>query len=246
MDTARIISIIIAILSAFWLWTDQGYEPLIVCLASISTIAGISFISNKKIRYKYTNGNISSHQKKDELIIKFKDDIELYEYITERITKAKTILDLTFGSGDSHVNVASRDAFLKYRKAIEKTCKEKENLSYHEIMSFPPRDHFEWIEPLINSKLYNYRLHCYIFNEKIDITPVGFMIIDSSELILVLYNSSSYTLSINAHRLLIKHPDIVNLFAEYFNSIWIEAIPLLEGKRVNIEILKKIQQACNK
>jgi len=58
MYTAKLISIIIAILSAFWLWTDQGYEPLIVCLASISTLASISIISNKKCE---SNGSIDNN-----------------------------------------------------------------------------------------------------------------------------------------------------------------------------------------
>jgi hypothetical protein len=43
MNIVNIITVIIAVLSAFWLWTDQSYEPLIVCLGSISTLAGFSF-----------------------------------------------------------------------------------------------------------------------------------------------------------------------------------------------------------
>jgi len=45
LQIAHFITVIITILSAFWLWADHGYEPLIVCLGSISALAGFSFIS---------------------------------------------------------------------------------------------------------------------------------------------------------------------------------------------------------
>jgi hypothetical protein len=167
---------------------------------------------------------------------------ELFRYFARRIRDArKSVDDLTWGPVDmSYGTPASAGAFRRYLEEIPKVCKKK-NFVYREVMTFPNEGRLNRAAKMIDRNLPCYHIKYYDLPVKGMPPFFQFLVIDAEEVIFAFYRYPQQPNAGGMH-LSVKHPDIVKVFQDYYNSIWLGAIELKEGGRVNraeIDMLRK-------
>lgn len=172
-------------------------------------------------------------------IQRFSDSKSIYEYVIKRMKEAKTSIDdLTWGKSEPEKTIAEQKAFEKYLDTISTVCSKK-NIIYREVMSFPPPQHLKRAEQMLSKNLYSYHLRYYNFGTE-EIPPLlSFMVLDSEEVILAGYRST-FLPSEREVRIAIKHPEIVTLFQDYYDTIWHAAKVLKEGNNINHSLLEEL------
>jgi len=166
----------------------------------------------------------------------FDNTQKLYEYVVKRMHEAKrTIDDTTWGSVERTKTPAARKAHEKYVEAVSAVCT-KRSVVYREVMSFPPIEHLDRAEAVLAKNLYGYHLGYYIYAQETLPPLFSFMIVDSEEVIIGFYRAP-YLPSERELRLAIKHPKIVALFQDYFDTIWYGAKKLKEGDKTDYTML---------
>ncbi|NIS83169.1 MAG: hypothetical protein GTO14_23875 [Anaerolineales bacterium] len=172
---------------------------------------------------------------------------ECYEYLEESVLNAEsTIDDLTFGFKEPLITPDAQRAHDKYLEAIASaTSRREKTISYREVMSFPALDHISKAESLLSQDLPGYRLRFYEFTQTNLPALLSFMVVDSREVILGFYRAP-YLPSEREITMAIRHPDIVQLFQDYYDSIWLGAKVLKEGDRSERAMLKEIEQRVNR
>ena len=173
----------------------------------------------------------------------FDTPAELYEYMSRRVMEAKSqICDTTWGPATPEAIVKARTendrrAFDRYLRSIAKVS-ERRGIQYKEIMVFPNLSRLDRVKSLIEKNPYGYNLRYYDVSNH---TPprLGFMVIDSEEVILVSYR---YFNTDEEYYIAVKHPRVVRLFKDYFEIIWHEAQVIKEGNNVNTNAIKNIEQ----
>jgi hypothetical protein len=175
---------------------------------------------------------------------RFADTRELFEYVVKQMRGAeRTIDDLTMGVSEPEITPAARKAYEKYVETIATVCS-KGTIAYREVMSFPPIAHLERAESMLRKNLFGYRLRYYEFTQK-DLPPgLMFMVVDTEEVVLAFYRAP-YLPAQREIRLAIKHPDIVRLFQDYYDTIWHGAKVLKEGDKVEYSVLEEIRKRLN-
>jgi hypothetical protein len=73
-----------------------------------------------------------------------------------------------------------------------------------------------------------------------------FSVIDSDEVFIFFYREPLSELGSDEIRLAIRHPTIVKLFLDYFDSIWRVAKPLKQGDEVRKDLLEDIQASVER
>lgn len=170
----------------------------------------------------------------------FPDTQQLYEYVTKRILEAKrTVDDLTWGYAEEERTPASQKAFEQYLLTISTVCSKSNAISYREIMSFPPKDHIKRAESMLSKKAFSYRLRYYLLSQEMPL--LTFMLIDSEEVIFAFYRAP-FLPAEREVRLATKEPVIVNLFQDYYDTIWQGANILKEGNKTELGKLKSIKK----
>lgn len=176
---------------------------------------------------------------------RFKDRREQFGYIVYRIRQAKEkVCDLSWGPTglfEALIRTGSdRQVFDDYLKAIEQICTE-DKIEYRDVMIFPNLGRLNRAEVILSKKPFSYHLRYYdLFNEQ-GPPRLIFMVIDSEEVILVSYRRPYLPVE-EEIRLAVKHPDIVRLFQDYYNTIWQGAKVIKEGTRFEKNVLKEIRQ----
>ena len=171
----------------------------------------------------------------------FESTQELYEYVVKRMHEAKsTIDDTTWGSAERTKTPAARKAHEKYVEAVSAVCSKK-SIVYREVMSLPPIEHLDRAESVLAKNLFGYHLGYYIYAQETLPPQFSFMIVDSEEVIIGFYRAP-YLPSERELRLAIKHPQIVALFQDYFDTIWHGAKKLKEGEKTDYSMLTKLRK----
>jgi len=137
---------------------------------------------------------------------------------------------MTMGPSEREHTPAAQKAFEKYLETINVVCL-KNTIAYHELMSFPPLEHFDRAETMLSKNSFGYRLKYYEYvNEKEIPSILQFMVVDSEEVIIAFYRSQLLPTE-REIRLSIRHPDIVQLFQDYYDTLWQGARTLSNGNR---------------
>jgi hypothetical protein len=172
----------------------------------------------------------------------FNDEQELYEYIIKRMREAKkTIDDITIGTGERERTPFAQKAFERYIETIAIICT-KGRIAYREVMCFPPLDHFDRAEAILRKNLFGYRIKYYTYTNHEEIPPIlKFMVIDSEEIIIAFYRSALLPKE-REIRLAIRHPDVVKLFQDYYDTLWHGARFLKDGNKPEIMVLQDLRE----
>jgi hypothetical protein len=167
---------------------------------------------------------------------------EVYEYMAERIVGAeKAIDDLTFGFKDPPLNPETQKARERYLETIARVSSHrKKTISYREVMSFPAISHIARAEFMLSQELPGYRLRYYEFTQRELPALLSFMVVDSNEVIFAFYRAP-YLPSEREILLAVRHPDLVKLFQDYFDAIWLGAKVLKEGDQARLNQLEEIE-----
>jgi hypothetical protein len=175
---------------------------------------------------------------------RFVDTQEMYRYVVKRMQEAKrTIDDLTWGPAERGTTQAAEEAVEKYVQTISVVCSKK-TIAYREVMSFSVYDRFNHLQrakTMLDKNLVGYRLRYYEFAKEGLPPLLLFMVIDSEEVILASCRAP-FLPSEREIQLAIKHPDIVKLFQDYYDTIWQGAKVLKEGDRVEYATLEEIRK----
>ena len=170
-------------------------------------------------------------------VTSFENDTEMFRYASKRIRQADSIdhvlwSSLFFGQPRSTevIQAYERD----YQDSVDTVLK-KGSTVWREVTIFRSPKHFERDKMrVLDPANISYNLAYYDLAH-IDNPPrIGFSIIDRDEVIL-LYAPESSVLSI-------RHPDIVQVFQDYFDDLWSNAEKLKQGDQVNDSRLKNIEE----
>ena len=158
---------------------------------------------------------------------RFEQNEELYDYVTQRLNQArKSVDDLTWGVTEEERTPASKAALDRYVEAMASVIRDKKRLTYREVMSFPPTAHLKRARHMLGLELWNYSLRFYEGETAIPL--LAFIIIDAEEVILSSYRGPHRS-SVNEIRLATTHPDIVAMFSDYYETIWMSAEKLKDA-----------------
>ncbi len=182
------------------------------------------------------------------------DREDFYKYIAKKVAQAsRTICDISLGGTvQPALNSSEKDAFKNYRTAIADACN-SQHIVYREVLSFPKNqfktgeNRFKRVKELIDQDLDGYQAGYYNTphkdeddkNDKNKYAPpfLQFMIIDNKELIFGHYKPLG-----KESFLVIEHPDIVNLFSDYYEALWNDSIKIKLPDYTNKDELEKIKE----
>lgn len=175
-------------------------------------------------------------------VIRFKDSQHLYEHAAKRTREArKTIDDMTMGFTEREHTPAAQKAFERYLETIHAVCS-KSTIAYRELMSFPSFSHFERAEVMLSKNYFGYRLKYYEYiHEKEIPSVIQFMVVDSEEVIIAFYRSRWLPVE-REIRLAIRHPDIVELFQDYYDTLWQGAKTLSNNRNDELAALQELKK----
>jgi len=108
-------------------------------------------------------------------------------------------------------------------------------------MVFSSLFRLERAEFTLNKKPFGYHLRYYEINENQGPPRLGFMVIDSEEVILISYRRPILPVD-GEFSLAVKHPGIARLFQDYYNTIWHGAKEIKEGDRINWDTIENIRR----
>jgi len=216
-------------------------------LLVIGSLAGYLILERRnkldKIERDILEGVSRTITSLDGVEIKTFDDREkVYEYVVKRMGEAqRSIDDLTFGFETPHKTPDHELAYNKYLEIIPKICA-KNNISYREVMTFPTIEQLERAEAKISrTKNQGYHLAYYDAFHQDMIPTLNFMVIDSVEVILGFYRHPYLPIEDEFH-LAIRHPEVVRLFCDYYNTIWQGAKIIKDKDYIEKEELQRIRQ----
>ena len=155
-------------------------------------------------------------------VIRFEDNHRLLSHVAKRIREAqRTIDDVTVATDDEMLlTPAAQEAFEKYVETIPAVCAKKKKIVYREIMTFPSKQHSKRAEFILSKGLSNYYLGWCKQTDERSLPLLQFMVIDSEEVILGFYKLRDDELEGRPVLLSIRHSDIVELFQDYYNTMW--------------------------
>ncbi len=167
---------------------------------------------------------------------------ECYEYIADRVLKADTTVDdLTFGFKEPLITPDTQKAYDRYLEAICRASSRRgKTISYRVVMSFPAIENISRAKSMLQQNLIGYRLRYYEFTQTNLPALLSFMVVDAREVILGFYRAP-YLPSEKEITMAIRHPDVVQLFQDYFDSIWLGAKTLKEGGKIELTALDEIE-----
>ena len=180
-------------------------------------------------------------------IRQFNSPHDIYQYWTQRLHSAKkSVDDLTWGHYPPHYTFADKEALKTYVDYIPKVC--GRGTRYREVMTFPNIERVRRAKQMLlrQNEIHNYHLRYYDLGDHIGTPPlIQFSVIDYEEVFIFFYREPS-AVGTDELRLAVRHPTIVKLFVDYFESIWKVARQLKQGDVVSKELLEEIQATVEK
>lgn len=176
-------------------------------------------------------------------VLSFENVAEFYEYVTSKLNTAKkSIDDITWGSRKVYGVPAEEEAYLNYVNMIEQVCK-KGNIKYREVSSLTDERYFSRSMKLLEEEYYSYHLGYYDVSEN-PIPLISFIMIDSNEVIVGFYRVPTLPPEGEVH-LSVSQPDLVRLFGDYFDTLWVGSDKVKEADIVNHDLINQIKNKLN-
>jgi len=175
-------------------------------------------------------------------IKRFENKTDMFKHISRRYKSAKDrVDDLSWGClGDGEALVRTENekrAFADYLKQKQR-CATKE-VEYREVMTFSSPERIERAEEMLKLNKFSYNLKGFSRADN-KMPRLVFTIIDSSEVIFVSYKQPHSTEG--EIRMSIKHKELVKLFQDYFDAIWLSASLIKEKNEVDTTVLEDAKQ----
>jgi hypothetical protein len=213
-------------------WFSQHIALLtLLVVSSMATFVGLTYeprLAKLERSLQQSTDSVLMAIGRPETIV-FDSAIAHWEHLSKRLAEATTVSDLTWGSGPArHVSAADRRAYEGYRKAIADKCRST-NIRYREVFTFPAAMRFKRMFDLIDQPdIDTYSARYYnVIPESIP-PLLQFTIFDGSEIVTGPHRGDALDITGEIY-LGIKDPSVVNLLSDYFESIWLKAIPIAEG-----------------
>ncbi len=219
--------LLIGILLTFVVFQEKDYSQKINSKIEESTNRIIKATKNLQMVY----------------ILPFETVGKLYNYVAEKLNSAsKSIDDITWGSRKGYRTEAEEKAYNNYLEAIEAVCK-KGTVKYREISSLTDEHYFWRSMNLIEKGYYSYHAGYYDISEN-TVPLMSYIIIDSKEVVLGFYRVPTLP-SEGEIYLSVSQPMLVNLFKDYFETLWVGSVKIKEAKTINCDILNQIKKNLN-
>lgn len=173
---------------------------------------------------------------------RFPDITALYNYVSSRIVRAKrSITDITWGTHSHYRRQLDQETYDKYVRAMRRAARKK-SVSYREISNFAQPQYVERSRALFECAGYNVR---YVDTRSLKIPLLSFVIIDEEEVVFAFYREPARE-SDGEIYLSVQSRDVVELFQDYFETLWTTGLPIKEGKNVHIGRLDEVASQLSK
>lgn len=245
------VAIIVSVLDLFDLltslpWLKERLTPIILLLIALF----ITFEVYQERDYSLkTESDIqkSTNRLVEEIkslhgveVIRFEDVAKFYDYISGKLnTASKSVDDITWGSRKGYRTKVEEEAYNNYLKAQEQVCK-KGTIKYREVSSLTDQHYFQRSMNLIDKKYYSYHLGYYDISAN-PVPLMSFITIDSKEVLSGFYRVPRLPSEGEVY-LSVSQPNLVKLFEDYFETLWVGSTKIKEADIINhdqIEAIKK-------
>ncbi|MCP4368052.1 MAG: hypothetical protein GY797_08100 [Deltaproteobacteria bacterium] len=159
----------------------------------------------------------------------YEDGHDLINYINERLSQASVqVDDLTWSPAGRRLDIGLDKAQKPAKEHFQRIVNVAQKISYREVFVFNTPTKISKLQKLLTENVPGYS--CAYYENEANVPVLTFVIIDKEEVFLFSANSN----------FAIKHPEIVQLFMEYYEKIWDKAIPIKTGNSVNKELAERI------
>jgi len=171
----------------------------------------------------------------------FRDITEVYKYITKKIKNAEiSIDDITWGSYTKCRSVNDQKEYDDFIIAMKTAC-QNSNLCYREVSSLSDEPYLSRSESLFEFD--NYNLKYYNIKDT-NIPLSSYIMIDKEEVILgFIKEKNNPILKNNITFLSTKDPDFIQLYSNYFDSLWEKGRKIKENDYIDYEKIKNIRDS---
>ena len=162
-------------------------------------------------------------------VVVFDDGAKFLNYFLTRVQNAKRIDDISWSVSDLIPTKQEMEDFSRYRDVVAEVAS-RADVIWREIVIFVNKSRFEQIKRHLTDETPGYNVVFYD-NPPSD-TPlrISFAIVDNDEVFL----------AGQEHRLVIRHPDVVKYFSQYYAKLWEHGKPLKIGKSVKVNQFEAI------
>lgn len=173
---------------------------------------------------------------------RFSDITALYNYVSGRIVRAKqSVADITWGTHSHYRRQLDQETYDKYVRAMRRAARKK-SVSYREISNFAQPQYVERSRALFECAGYNVR---YVDTRSLKIPILSFVIIDEKEVVFAFYREPARE-SDGEIYLSVQSRDVVELFQDYFETLWTSGLPIKEGENVHEHRLDEVASQLSK
>ncbi|MFT3852002.1 MAG: hypothetical protein QM733_04585 [Ilumatobacteraceae bacterium] len=172
-------------------------------------------------------------------IKQFRNPLDYWSYCSLRLRTATTVADLTWGRSTARQQTAAdAKAYETYRRDIARAC--RRGTVFREVFTFSSAIRLKRFRDVVDAKgtsSYSARF----FDVDHDATPplLQFMVFDNAEVVLGPHRGDVMS-AVSEIYLSIEHPLISQLFVDYFEAIWIKALKLKDGPKLNEANLQQV------
>ena len=159
---------------------------------------------------------------------KFNSANEVMSYVNKRLSQAQKQIDDLSWRPSVNMGFAVYSPELDTEN-IDQVTKITQRVPYREIFMFNRSDRLPRLKGLLEQDLPGYSC---VYYESDSVPLLQFMVIDKEEVIILSEPLKS--------KVAIKHPDIVQLFCEYYDEIWHNATPIKLGTSLHQETIEKL------
>jgi len=192
----------------------------------------------KKAKIDYEQSIFISPESNGTKVLKFTNCAEVYNHIANKISEAETSIDdITWGSRKDYRTKEEQDAYEKYLLSINDVCA-KGKIKYREISSLADEHYFKRALDLVKAKHYSYHVGFYD-TTLVNIPLISYIIVDRKEAIFGFYRAPFRSTEDEVY-LQITDSLTLQLFIDYYETLWAGSTKIKEGKSINVSAIKSI------
>lgn len=160
-------------------------------------------------------------------ILSFDDGSKFTDYFLSRVQTAKRMDDINWSESELIPTKKEMEDIARYREIVSEVAS-REDVIWREIVIFVSEHRFNRVKKHLDEGLPGY--NAVVYDNPPVTTPqrIAFAIVDREEVFL----------AGQEHRIVIRHPDIVQYFLQYYTRLWERGKPLKKGSRIYMENLK--------
>jgi hypothetical protein len=173
----------------------------------------------------------------NQTVFRFENANEAYNYVAERLSHAKRVDDITWGLRTEFADAGEVEAYKRYDDSLKHICS-KGTAAYREISSLATAKYFKRSIDLVQQGCYNYRLGYYDATST-SIPLISYIVIDN-EVVLGFYRAGVPSSEKDEVFLRVRNSDIVDLFEDYFQTLWNGSRKLKDINHADWEVIHTI------